>query len=214
MIAIWKKQGGTLSKYYHPQEKLHSAAYRLCKPVCSPGLDKEQENKHKIRPCCLVASPLGSRPCLSPSSPEHMLNISPVLLNLLSLMHWTRWLPLHVCLKPGLNFMFKTEPQTVITAEVSLVNHRVKEATALLPPEPTYWVPMINKVPLLDACDQHGPTQPTAPETFPHHKPGWDMCLRINRGAAYCVIQCCLLPQTVNVNHPLQLGTILVTTSS
>lgn len=92
MIAIWKKQGGTLSKYYHPQEKLYSAAYRLCKPVCSPGLDKVQENKHRIRLCCLVASPLRSRRCLSLSSLEHTLNVSPVLLNLLSLMHWTCWL--------------------------------------------------------------------------------------------------------------------------
>ena len=53
--------------------------------------------------------------------------------------------------------MFKTQPQTGVTAEVSLVDHRVKEATALLPPDPTYGVPIISKVPLLDAPDQHGP---------------------------------------------------------
>lgn len=39
-----------------------------------------------------MVRPSRSRPCLSPNSLEHTLNVSFVLLNLLSLVHWTCWL--------------------------------------------------------------------------------------------------------------------------
>lgn len=130
---------------------------------------------------------------------------------------WHEWFPLQICPKPGSNFMFKTESQAGMTTELSLVDHRIKEATALFATGShllssdvqwglnigctcSTWVPL-------------PPAQSTALKISPNHKPGSGTRLRINQEAVRWMIQCCLLPQAVNMNHLLQLGTILLTTS-
>lgn len=99
--------------------------------------------------------------------------------------------------------------------EVSLVDH--KELTALLPLDPLTVFPCSTKSYYKDAPDLQGPL--FHPHNLLHQKPSSVTSLaaarfRNKQDMAPWVIRCCLLPQIVNTNPPLQLGTILVTTSS
>lgn len=101
---------------------------------------------------------LRTRPGLSLSSLEDMLNVCPVLLILPSLTHWTHWFTWLVptsCLPEARAqlHVHERQQQADVTAEVGSVG--LREATARLLPDPTFWVPLFHKIPLLDAPDQY-----------------------------------------------------------
>lgn len=168
-----------------------------------------------------MVRPSRSRPCLSPSSLEHTLNVGFVVPNLLSLIHWTCWLTSVV---PTSHL---SEARVELHVQEGVTGWRDNWAELSGSQSQRGYSSFATRYHLLSSHVQRGlnigctwstwvplpPAQPTALKTFLHHKPGSGTRLRINQEAVCWMIQCCLLPQAVNMNRPLQLGTILLTTS-
>lgn len=114
----------------------------------------------KINVSCAVwwLALLRTRLGLSLSSLEDMLNACPVLLILPSVMHWTHWFTWLVptlCLSEARAqlHVHEGQQQAGVTAEMGSVG--LRKATARLVPDPTCWVPLFNKIPLLDVPDEY-----------------------------------------------------------